>query len=72
VDGGSLETGYSQGLRYPNHAFFVQDDWKITPKLTANLGVRVEVNPPYYDKYGGLATLIQPYRTRAANNYPAR
>jgi len=70
VDGGSLETGYSQGLRYPNHAFFVQDDWKITPKLTANLGVRVEVNPPYYDKYGGLSYFDPTLPNPAANNYP--
>jgi hypothetical protein len=55
VDSGSLETGYPQGLRYPSHSLFAQDDWKITPTLTANIGLRVEINPPYYDKYGGLS-----------------
>ncbi|MEX2263863.1 MAG: carboxypeptidase regulatory-like domain-containing protein [Bryobacteraceae bacterium] len=31
---------------------FFQDDWKVTPRLTLNLGVRYEVNTPLADKYG--------------------
>lgn len=26
------------------HHFFVQDDWRVSPRLTANLGVRLEIN----------------------------
>ncbi len=57
-------------MRYPSHSFFAQDDWKITPKLTANIGVRVEINPPYYDKYGGLSYFDPTLANPAADGYP--
>jgi Carboxypeptidase regulatory-like domain len=30
--------------------FFVQDDWRITPKLTLNIGLRYELDPPSVQK----------------------
>ena len=35
-------------------AFFVQDDWKVTPKLTLNLGLRYEWSTPYSERYNRL------------------
>ena len=32
-------------------AFFAQDDWRITPKLTLNLGLRYEWSTPYNERY---------------------
>lgn len=32
-------------------AFFVQDDWKVTPKLTINLGLRYEWSNPYTERF---------------------
>ena len=34
------------------HSFYIQDDWKITPTLTANLGLRYSNESPFNTKYG--------------------
>jgi hypothetical protein len=34
------------------YAFYIQDDWKVTPKLTVNLGVRYELFSPIGEKFG--------------------
>ena len=32
-------------------SFFVQDDWRVTPKLTLNLGLRYEFSTPYTERF---------------------
>lgn len=33
---------------------FAQDEWHMTPRLTLTFGVRYELHPGYYDKYGDI------------------
>ena len=38
--------------RLQEYSAFVQDDWRVTPRLTLNLGLRYELNTVPYDKAG--------------------
>ncbi len=42
--------------RTTDYNFFVQDDWKFSPKLNFSLGLRYELDLPPYDTRGRLAT----------------
>ena len=41
-------------MRSPYQHFYVQDDWKVSDKLTLNLGVRYEYNPPFLETRDGI------------------
>ena len=55
-------TGFPTMNRQDNRqnlwAFFAQDNWKILPTLTLNLGVRYSYFGPYYDKGNNLKTVV--------------
>ncbi len=38
-----LSTVFSGDVRFRYYGFFIEDDWKVTPKLTLNLGARYEL-----------------------------
>ena len=48
-----LGTGLThRDFRTTDYHLFIQDDWRLTSKLTVNLGVRYELDPPPYDTQG--------------------
>ncbi len=55
---------YKQGDAQPfymrNHygALFVEDSWRVRPRLTLNYGVRWDVIMPWFEKYNQIQTLI--------------
>ena len=49
-----LQTDGTASVKY--HATFLQDDWKISRRLTLNLGLRWELEAPPTDRYNVLST----------------
>ncbi len=43
-------------FRRHEYAPYFQDNWKVTPRLTLNLGLRYEMRTPIYDRDGTLLT----------------
>jgi hypothetical protein len=37
-----------------HYHFFGQDEWRVSPRLTLSYGVRYELHPGYYDKFGDI------------------
>jgi len=70
VDNGGFTIPNTQQLRFPYHAIFVQDDWKVTPRLTANLGLRYEMNLSVYEKHDRFSYFDPTLPNPAANGYP--
>ena len=52
INNGQISTtNFISSIKYAT-AFYAQDDWKLTPKLTLNLGVRYELFSPIGEAFG--------------------
>ncbi|HTF67070.1 MAG TPA: TonB-dependent receptor, partial [Edaphobacter sp.] len=48
-------------------AFYVDDAWKVTSKLTLSLGLRYELTPPFYDTLNNAFSVYIPFMDTTAN-----
>lgn len=55
IPGGGVNPAPALAMTTKYHALFMQDAWKITPKLTINWGVRWDYETPRTDRFNQLA-----------------
>lgn len=72
---GSVENRSPAGLRGRYYALFIQDDWRVAPTLTLNLGFRYDIESPGFEKYDRVVTGWldgpNPIEPEAVRNYSA-
>src|SRR5690348_9101038 len=48
-------SGISSAFRQPYHELYFSDDWKATPRLSINYGLRWGIVPPFFERTGRMS-----------------
>ena len=57
-NGFAIDSPVFNNQQHHSFSVYAQDDWKVTPKLTINVGVRYELFSPWSDKWGAEGNLL--------------
>src|SRR5262249_54522900 len=55
-----------------HHGYYIQDDWKVTPRLTLSFGLRYELHPPFTEKNFNITNFDRPTGNAIVPNEEAR
>lgn len=50
-----------------SQSYYIDDTWKVTPRLTVNMGLRYEYTPPWLDESGKLVNIHAPFLDNTPN-----
>jgi hypothetical protein len=70
VGGAGLNSPVHMSYRSSDYAFFIQDDYKITPRLTVNYGLRYDLHRPLSEKYDRISSFVADIPNPGAGNLP--
>lgn len=71
LGGGQLSHTFSAATASSYWGFYIQDDWKVTPKLTLNIGLRWDVDIPRTERYNRLSYWEIDAKSPIAGKVPA-
>ncbi|HEY3987662.1 MAG TPA: TonB-dependent receptor [Acidobacteriaceae bacterium] len=60
----------SQGYRWWEIGAYAQDDWRVSPNLTLNLGLRYDIQVPRTEARGNVSTMVPTLPNPAAGGLP--
>jgi len=70
VGSAGMNSPVNMAYRYSDYAFYAQDTFKITPKLTVNYGLRYDLHRPLTEKYGRISSFVADIPNPGAGNRP--
>jgi hypothetical protein len=68
---GTYTVPTSVALQYNYVAGYIQDDWRITKRLTLNIGLRYDCETPYTERYNHVSSFDPNVASDATKAYPS-